>query len=169
MWCAKCLGQSLAHIKVLQEHFYKRKKKGRGMRQGSRFLDPDIELDSIKCSLGLPTSKPSELSSILTTCFRFICVFPYNPKQFRRNCPSPWTPYITLIHPFTCPFMNSLTHLLISSHTDTRTLTGASLRRSLCWVLGRWHRQSLSLGESVHQCQAAGVVHKPHMEFQLFW
>ena len=35
------------------------------MRQGSRFLDPDIKLGSIKCSLGLPTSKPSELSSIL--------------------------------------------------------------------------------------------------------
>ena len=119
MWCAKCRGQSLAYVKVQQEHFYKRKKRKRGMRQGSRFLDPDIKLGSIKCSLGLPTSKPSELSSILTTSVSLSFVFLYKPKQFGRNWPSPWTPHIILIHPFTCPSMNSLTHLLISSHTQT--------------------------------------------------
>ena len=148
MWCAKCRGQSLAYVKVQQEHFYKRKKRKRGMRQGSRFLDPDIKLGSIKCSLGLPTSKPSELSSILTTSVSLSFVFLYKPKQFRRNWPSPWTPHIILIHPFTCPSKNSLTHLLISSHTQTQESFGCPYPKRLCFLCC-WYLTLKTKGNSV--------------------
>ena len=171
MWCAECLGQSLAYIQVLQECFYKKEKRERGTRQGARFLDPDNQARFHKMFFGTPYLKAWwALLNSDYLCFPFIRVFPYNPEQLRRNWPSPWTPYIILTHPFTCPFMNSLAQLLSSSHTHTHTLTGASLRGPLCWVLRPlgWHRQRLSLGEKVHQCHATGVVRKPPMGLQFF-